>query len=107
MASNSPQIFLLTPVKDKNTKKIIWANSIDDARKAVDVHLLKHIEPGDKIPLISDGIYSDSTTLCEEISSAITDVEQFDNTIHFKYMGTQIHLGKGKAEFLEKFFDDN
>src|SRR4051812_37435762 len=102
---DTAKVFLLTPASPLG-KKIVWADSDEDARLIADTYVFKRKEPGSEIPMISNGAYSEPTTTCEEVTSLIEDIQQFNNTtIHFQYLGKQIHLGKGKAELLNKFLN--
>lgn len=106
MVDNS-KIFLLKPKDDAIEKIIVWANNEDEARLIADVTPLKRKEPREEIVNIQNGIYSDSSTLCEDITSQVANIEQFNkSTIHFKYLDHQIDLGAGKAELLKKFFKE-
>jgi hypothetical protein len=97
------KIFLLTPT-DKELTKIIWADSEYFARFIADDNYIKIVESGDTLPQTKSGIYSKSDSICEEITSQITNIRQFDLTnIHFKYQEKQIALGKDKPEFLKKY----
>lgn len=97
------KIFLLTP-SDGSKQKIVWADDVEGARDAADMQPFKEINPGGEIPIKQDGIYTNQSTKCEDVTNQITNTEQFNRSVvHFDYEGKRIHLGKGKAENLDRF----
>lgn len=101
--ATTENIYLLSPHNsNENEVKIIWADSMEEARQHADMTAMQRVT-ANTIPPLEDGIYSHETTSCEEISSDITDFHNHDSTIHFKYNGVEISLVKDHAEYLSRF----